>query len=115
MCTNYIGVTVVFVAVDRKFIGIIGISDTIKSDARDTVLQLQNQNKEVWMLTGDDTITAISVARKVGIPESNVKAKMSPTTKSEFIEELLSKGKKVAMLGDGVNDAVALRSNIVII
>jgi P-type Cu+ transporter len=100
------GDTVVFVAADRELIGMIGVADPIKSTAADALLDLRTEGLKIVMLTGDNRTTAEAVARKLDIDE--VHAEVRPEGKSEVIRELISQGRKVAMAGDGINDAPAL-------
>jgi Cu+-exporting ATPase len=100
------GQTVVYVAVDGRLAGAIGISDAIKEGARETVQELRAAGLEVVMLTGDNRRTAEAVARQLGI--ISVEADVLPQQKAEVIKRLQSRGQRVAMAGDGVNDAPAL-------
>ncbi len=100
------GQTVVFVAVDGKVCGLIGIADPIKETTQEAVKQLHNEGIRVIVLTGDNKTTAEAVAKKLGIDE--VIAEVSPEQKGAVIHRLRSEGRLVAMAGDGVNDAPAL-------
>ncbi len=100
------GKTPVFVAVDKKIIGIIAIADTIKYDAKETILNLKKLGIDVAILTGDNYKTARAIANKIGVDK--VFAEVLPEQKSEKIEELKKSGYVVAMVGDGINDAPAL-------
>ncbi len=100
------GKTPVFVAVDKKIIGIIAIADTIKYDAKETILNLRKLGIDVAILTGDNYKTARAIANKIGVDK--VFAEVLPEQKSEKIEELKKSGYVVAMVGDGINDAPAL-------
>lgn len=100
------GQTVVEVFVNIESIGFIGISDTIKENARAAIEQLHLQNIEVVMMTGDNAKTAEIVASQLGIDK--VFAEVLPSHKAEKVKELQAQGKIVAMAGDGVNDAPAL-------
>lgn len=99
-------VSCVYVAMDGEFLGIIGVSDEIKTGAKKAIESLKNLNLEVYMLTGDNAVTAKYIAQKVGI--ENVISDVLPTQKAQKIQELQKKGEKVAMVGDGINDAPAL-------
>jgi Cu+-exporting ATPase len=100
------GETVVFVAVDGRAAGLLGIADPIKPEASDAVRALQNEGVRVVMLTGDSELTASAVARKLGI--ADFEAGVLPTHKADVIKKLQQQGRTVAMAGDGVNDAPAL-------
>jgi len=100
------GKTAMLVAVDGKTAGIISAMDTVKENAADAIRQLQNMGLEIVMLTGDNERTAKAIADRLGI--DMVIANVLPWEKVNVIKELQSKGKVVAMVGDGVNDAPAL-------
>ncbi len=100
------GQTIMFVAIDEKLAGFIGVSDTIKISARDAIRELHKQKIEVVMMIGDNENTARSVAENLGIDQ--VFGDVLPEQKAEKIKELQQQGKIVAMAGDGVNDAPAL-------
>jgi P-type Cu+ transporter len=103
---EYLGKTVIWIAVDRKLQGIMGISDALKPSSADTVRTLQKLGLEVVMLTGDNRPTAEVIAREVGI--TRVLAEVRPDQKAATISNLQAGGKIVAMVGDGINDAPAL-------
>jgi Cu+-exporting ATPase len=100
------GATVVFVAIDHRLAGLIGIADPIKATTPAALKQLQAQGIAIVMLTGDSRATARAVAQKLGITE--IEAEVLPDRKSAAVEALRRKGRVVAMAGDGVNDAPAL-------
>jgi Cu+-exporting ATPase len=100
------GQTVVFVAVDVKAAGLVGVADPIKATTPDAVKQLHAAGVRVVMLTGDSRTTAEAVAEKLGIDE--VMAEVLPEQKVEVVRKLRAEGRVVAMAGDGVNDAPAL-------
>lgn len=100
------GHTVMFVAIDGQFSGLLAVSDPIKASTPFAVQELHNLGLHVIMLTGDNERTARSVAEKLGINE--VEAGVSPQDKNHRVKTLKSEGKKVAMAGDGINDAPAL-------
>jgi len=100
------GEAVVFVAVDGRAAGWIAVSDPIKASAPEALRELRAEGLRVVMLTGDNRATAEAVARKLGIDQ--VEAEVLPDRKAEVIKRLQSEGHKVAMAGDGVNDAPAL-------
>ena len=100
------GRTVVFVAVDGRLAGLLGISDPIRPGAAEAVAALRALGAEVVMLTGDQERTAQAVANRVGI--TRVFAGVLPGQKADKVAELQREGRKVGMVGDGVNDAPAL-------
>lgn len=100
------GKTLVFVAIDNQVAGMIAIADTVKPHASEVVASLTAIGLQVVMITGDDWRTAQAVARQVGIDQ--VLAEILPQQKADEIRKLQEKGKKVAMVGDGINDAPAL-------
>jgi Cu+-exporting ATPase len=100
------GQTVMFVAVDGKPEGLLGVADPIKKTTVEAIRQLHNAGLKVVMMTGDNAATAEAVAREIGIDE--VHAGVSPEDKSRVVRELQEAGSVVAMAGDGINDAPAL-------
>ena len=100
------GKTPMFVAVDGKFAGIIAVADPIKNSSLEAIQKLHELDLEVVMLTGDNQKTADAIAAQVDI--DRVLAEVLPEGKSEEIQKLQSAGKRVAMVGDGINDAPAL-------
>jgi Cu+-exporting ATPase len=100
------GQTVMFVAIDGKPAGLIGVADPIKQTTAEAIKSLHAQNIKIVMLTGDNRTTAESVARKLGIDQ--VEADVLPDRKAEAIQKLQAGGRVVAMAGDGINDAPAL-------
>lgn len=100
------GQTVMFVVVDGKVAGLLGVADTIKESTPEAVQQLHQHGIRIVMLTGDSRTTADAVARRLGLDE--VVAEVLPNQKAEIVKRFQSEGRKVAMAGDGVNDAPAL-------
>jgi Cu+-exporting ATPase len=97
---------VMFVAVDGKLAGLLGVADPIKKTTRDAIDQLHRAGLRVVMLTGDSRTTADAVAKKLGIDE--VLAEVLPDQKADAVRKLQQQGRVVAMAGDGINDAPAL-------
>jgi Cu+-exporting ATPase len=95
-----------FVAVDGKTAGLLGVADPIKVGAKEAIESLHREGVKVVMLTGDNAITAAAVARAVGI--DRVEADVLPEQKAEVVRGLQAEGQRVAMAGDGINDAPAL-------
>jgi Cu+-exporting ATPase len=102
------GRTVIAVADNGAPIGLIAVSDALKPDAADTIAALARAGLEVWMITGDNPRTAHAVARAAGIPAERVLAGVLPGEKSARVRQLQARGRRVAMVGDGINDAPAL-------
>jgi P-type Cu+ transporter len=100
------GKTVPFVAIDGKLVGFVVISDAIKKSSKQAISLLMNKGIDVIMMTGDNEFTARAVAEEIGV--SNFEFDCLPKDKLDRVEELKKKGKKVAMVGDGINDAPAL-------
>ncbi|CDR20530.1 heavy metal translocating P-type ATPase [Staphylococcus argenteus] len=100
------GKTAMLIAVNHSLTGIIAVADTVKEHAKDAIKQLHDMGIEVAMLTGDNKNTAQAIAKQVGI--DTVIADILPEEKAAQIAKLQQQGKKVAMVGDGVNDAPAL-------
>ena len=100
------GETVVYVAVDGRAAGLLGIADPVKPEAAEAIRDLQREGLRVVMLTGDSETTAAAVARKLGITE--FEAGVLPDHKADVVKKLQQQGRTVAMAGDGINDAPAL-------
>jgi Cu+-exporting ATPase len=100
------GQTVMFVIIDGKAVGLLAVADPIKPTTAEAIRQLHNEGIRVVMLTGDSQTTAHPVASRLNIDE--VIAEVLPTQKAEIVKRLQAEGRKVAMAGDGINDAPAL-------
>lgn len=98
--------TLVWFADSTQAIAAIALTDEIKQTSAQAISQLQEMGVEVYMLTGDNVISAQAISRKVGI--NHYKAGVLPNEKAQFIKELQANGKKVGMVGDGINDSAAL-------
>jgi Cu+-exporting ATPase len=100
------GQTVMFIAIDGKAAGLIGVADPVKSTTGEAILDLHREGLKVVMLTGDSRTTAMAVASQLGI--DRVEAEILPDRKAEIVKQLQGEGHIVAMAGDGINDAPAL-------
>jgi Cu+-exporting ATPase len=100
------GKTVTFLAVDREPVAIIGLADTVKESAGRAVKGLKSMGLEVVMLTGDNERTAKAIAQTLGI--DTVLSSIRPDQKEQHVRKLQAEGKKIVMVGDGINDAPAL-------
>lgn len=101
-----LGKSVVWVAMDHAIMGIIAIADEIKPNVAEVIKHLKERGIDVYMITGDHQVSAETIAKTAGI--DHVIAQVLPDQKGEEIKKLQAAGKKVAMVGDGINDAIAL-------
>jgi Cu+-exporting ATPase len=97
---------VMMVSIDNEHVGVLGVTDPIKESAAEAIAALHSEEVKLVMLTGDNKTTAATVANKLGIDE--VFAEVLPQQKSELVKSLQAHGERVAMAGDGINDAPAL-------
>jgi Cu+-exporting ATPase len=100
------GKTAMYAAIDGRPAGLIAVADTLKPNSRAAVEALKKLGLEVYMLTGDNARTAAAIAKQVGI--DHYFAEVLPGQKADKVKELQAQGKRVAMVGDGINDAPAL-------
>jgi len=103
------GKTVVAIFVEDKLAGLIAVADTLRENAKhmiDEIKRLEKRKYNIILMSGDNERTATTIAKELGI--SKVLAEVLPATKAQKIKELQSQGRKVAMIGDGINDAPAL-------
>lgn len=100
------GKTAMLVAIDGRYAGMIAVADTIKTTSREAIARLKRMGLEVIMITGDNARTAQAIASQAGI--DHVLAEVLPEGKAEEVQKLQAQGRKVAMVGDGINDAPAL-------
>jgi len=100
------GKTVMILGSNKKILGLIAVADTIKDSAKEAVASLQKMNIEVVMITGDNQKTAEAIASQVGI--KRILSEVLPNEKEQEVRKIQAEGKKVAMVGDGINDAPAL-------
>jgi P-type E1-E2 ATPase len=104
------GKAIIFTAIDGEVAGIIALCDVMRETSADVVAQLHKAGLETVLLTGDHEKTAAYFAEKAGIARDSVYSELLPENKAEKILDLQSRGKKVCMVGDGVNDAPALKT-----
>jgi len=102
------GATIVGLASDSKLLGLFAVRDALKPNAANVVEQLQRQGLKAYLVTGDNLLTAASIAKLAGIAAENVFAEVRPEQKAEFVKKLQAQGERVAFVGDGINDAPAL-------
>lgn len=100
------GKTAMLMALDGSIAGILAVADTVKENSLEAIRELQHMGIEVVMITGDNKRTAQAIAKQVGI--THVLAEVLPEDKANEVEKLKAQVKKVAMVGDGINDAPAL-------
>jgi Cu+-exporting ATPase len=102
------GATVVGLAVEKSLRGLFAVKDALKPGAREVVQALERQGLSIYLVTGDNALTAASIAKQTGIRPENVFAQVRPEQKAEFVKKLQQQGQRVAFVGDGINDAPAL-------
>ena len=100
------GKTPMYVAINNQLAGIIAVADIVKPNSQAAIAKLQQMGIQVAMITGDNKQTALAIARQVGVDQ--VLAEVLPQDKANEVKKLQEQGKKVAMVGDGINDAPAL-------
>jgi P-type Cu+ transporter len=102
------GATLVGVALDQTLLGLFAVKDTVKPGARRVVEQLRRQGLKTFLVTGDNPLTAASIAAQTGIGAEGIFAEVRPEQKAAFVRKLQEQGERVAFVGDGINDAPAL-------
>ncbi|MDY0087368.1 MAG: heavy metal translocating P-type ATPase [Coriobacteriia bacterium] len=102
------GKTVMLTAIDGKAAGLVAVADTLKDHSREAVARLLEMGIEVYMITGDNRLTAEAIAAEAGIDSAHVLAEVLPEHKAEEVANLQARGLSVAMVGDGINDTPAL-------
>ena len=102
------GKTAVLLAEEGRVLGVLAVADTVRPEAGQTISALRTMGLDVWMITGDNRRTAAAIAAEVGIAADHVMAEVLPEDKAAKVQELQRTGARVAMVGDGINDAPAL-------
>jgi Cu+-exporting ATPase len=102
------GATIVGAALANRLLGLFAVKDTLKSGAEGVIAQLHRHGLETYLVTGDNSLTASTIAREVGIKPENVFADVRPEEKAAFVQKLQQRGERLAFVGDGINDAPAL-------
>jgi Cu+-exporting ATPase len=102
------GATLVGLALDQALVGLFAVRDALKPAAAQVVGQLQTRGLKIFLLTGDNALTARSIARQAGVAPENVFAEVRPEQKADFVRRLQQQRERVAFVGDGLNDAPAL-------
>ena len=105
------GSSIIYVMEEKNIIALIGVKDTLRHNAQDVIKKLKKQAKKVGMLTGDNLQTAKIISKDLAL--DGVKASLLPKEKTEIIKRMLASGKKVMMVGDGINDAPSLATSTV--
>lgn len=105
------GSSIIYVMEEKNIIALIGVKDTLRHNAKDIIKKLKKQAKKVGMLTGDNLQTAKIISKDLAL--DGVKASLLPKEKTEIIKRMLASGKKVMMVGDGINDAPSLATSTV--
>ncbi|MGH7951863.1 MAG: HAD-IC family P-type ATPase, partial [Limisphaerales bacterium] len=99
---------IIGLASGKNLLALFAVRDSIKPNAASVVEKLQRQGLKTFLVTGDNSLTAASIARQTGVADENVFAEVRPEQKAEFVKKLQSQGERVAFVGDGINDAPAL-------
>jgi Cu+-exporting ATPase len=102
------GASVVGLSIDNSLAALFALTDQIKPGASQVVQQLEGQGLKIYLLTGDNALTAASIARQAGINPARVMAEVRPEEKAAFLQKLQQAGERLAFVGDGINDAPAL-------
>jgi Cu+-exporting ATPase len=102
------GATIVGLASGEKLLGLFAVRDAVKANAAKVVEQLRARKLKIYLVTGDNSLTAASIAKQAGVAAENVFAEVRPEQKAEFVKKLQQQNERVAFVGDGINDAPAL-------
>jgi Cu+-exporting ATPase len=102
------GATLLGLAAELRLLGVLALRDELKSQAAEVIAQLARQGKTIYLITGDNRLTALTIARQTAIAPANVFAEIRPEQKAGIVRQLQQRGERVAFVGDGINDAPAL-------
>jgi P-type Cu+ transporter len=102
------GASIVGLSLGQRLAGVVAVQDTLKPGAAAVVRRLRDSGLKTFLVSGDNAVTAATIARQAGIPEGNVFANVRPEHKAELVRKLQSQGERIAFVGDGINDAPAL-------
>lgn len=102
------GMTSVLYADQTSVLAVLGLSDQVKDSSASIIDQLHHEGIEVWMLTGDHEASARAIGREIGLDQTHIRSGVLPEDKADFVAALRHEGKRVAMVGDGINDSAAL-------
>jgi Cu+-exporting ATPase len=102
------GATLIGLVLESNLIGLFALQDQLKTNAAKVIVELQAQKLKTFMVTGDGRLTALSMARQVGIAQEEVFAEIRPEEKADLVKKMQARGERVAFVGDGINDAPAL-------
>jgi Cu+-exporting ATPase len=102
------GATVLGLSRGSELLALLALRDQLKPHAAEVVVGLQRQGQTVFLVTGDNTVTAAAIAAQLGVPRENVFAEIRPEQKADIVHQLQARGQRVAFVGDGINDAPAL-------
>jgi Cu+-exporting ATPase len=102
------GATLVGLAGGKSLLGLFAVKDTVKPGARGVIEQLRRRGLKTFLVTGDNSLTAVSIGRQLHIAAENIFAEVRPERKASFVQQLQDRGERVAFVGDGINDAPAL-------
>jgi Cu+-exporting ATPase len=102
------GATVLGLSINRDIVATIALEDTLRDNARNVVSQIKRSGLKIYLITGDNPVTAKTIAKQVGIAPANVFAQVRPEEKAKLVKHLQGNGERIAFVGDGINDAPAL-------
>ena len=104
------GNTIIYLVKNKKIIATIGLKDMIRKESKKLLDNLKESNINVMLLSGDNEVTTMKIAKDLGLEKNQVYSGVSPKEKNKIIKDLVEKGHKVMMVGDGINDAPSLKT-----